>query len=142
MAARTTETLVKKILEADDTIITDYEPFITMANELTTECCGAASIGYSSTRLELIERNLAAHFCCMIDPRVASEKAGDVAVTYQHEIDLGFRQTVYGQAALRLDTNGGLAALDIRSDKGKTRRIGVHHVGIEDQTELDRLDLD
>jgi len=141
MAARTSEELVKKLLEVDVSI-TDFDVFITMANELTTECCGDTSIGYSTTRLELIERNLAAHFICMRDPRFASEKAGDVAVTYQHRIDLGFRQTVFGQAAMRLDTNGGLAALDIRTDKGKKKTIGIHHVGIESQTELESLGLD
>ena len=126
MAARTTDANVRLIIEADPKI-TELDPFIVMANELTTECCGSA--GYSSTRLEMIERLLAAHFYTFLDPRVDSEKAGPVGSKYQYKIELGFNNTHHGQAALRLDTAGGLAALEQQSLKGTPTVVGVTWLG-------------
>jgi len=115
MAARTTDANVRAIIKVSAKLL-DIEWAITMANELTTECCGDA--GYSDVRLELIERCLAAHFATLKDPRRASERASKVSASYDTIIDLGFNNTHHGQAALRLDTAGGLAALDSQAKGG------------------------
>lgn len=132
--ARTTRALVEGIIEVDAGIVPDdaaMEPFILPANELVTEVCtgdaGPAN-AYTSDRLELIERWLAAHFYAQRDPRYASEKAGSVGGNYQSKVDLGLDNTHYGQMAMRLDTNGGLADLNRKSKKGK-RKLAVTWLG-------------
>ena len=115
MAARTNDTDVRAIIESDTTI-TDLSPFITMANELTTECCGA--VGYTDARLELIERLLAAHFYCLRDMRTKMERAGSVSQETDTKLDLYFAHTHHGQMALMMDTNGGLAELQAEAKEG------------------------
>ena len=115
MAVRTTSDNVKEIITVETAF--DLTVFITAANELVTECCSGAS--YSVARLELIERNLAAHFYTNYDPRTISEKAGPVSEKFQSKIDLGISTSHYGQTAMLLDTAGGLAALNERMKKGK-----------------------
>jgi hypothetical protein len=117
MAARTTDANVRAIIETDEDI-TDLSPFIDMANELTTECCGDA--GYSDSRLEYIERLLAAHFYCLRDTRFRQERAGSVGATYDTKLDLFLGHTHHGQMAMIMDTAGGLAKLmEDTKDGGK-----------------------
>jgi hypothetical protein len=135
MAVRTTDENVRAILEVD-TSITDLTPFIAMANELVTECCGASSIGYTATRLEMIERLLAAHFVCLRDMRALREKAGSVMEEKDTKLELGFNHTHHGQMALRMDTNGGLNALEESTKKGLRVPVSITWLGYE-QEELD-----
>lgn len=122
--ARTTLADVQGIIAVDASLIpteTAALGFITPANELVTEACtGTAgpSTAYTAARLELIERHLAAHFYTLQDPRAVTEKADDVSATYQSKVDLGFATSHYGQTAMRLDTNGGLAKLNRKMLKG------------------------
>lgn len=114
MANRTTAAAVKEIIEVDDTLLVGtggdvLDPFIETANALVTEVC--KPLGYDDTRLELIERWLSAHFYAIRDPRRASEGAGTVQETFQHQLDLNLSVTTYGQQAMMLDTLGGLHAL-------------------------------
>jgi len=133
--ARTTKAYIEAIIELDAEVIPNdaaMEPFILMANELVTECCtgdnGPAS-AYTDDRLELIERWLAAHCYTLRDPRYTNEKAGSVGASYQSKVDLGFQSKVdlgfdtshYGQMAMRMDTNGGLAALNTQTKKGASK---------------------
>jgi len=136
--ARTTPTLVGGIIEWDsDSTKASYialTPFIDAANELVTECCG--SNDYTITRLELIERWLSAHFFTVRDPRAESEKAGSVSEKFQSKVDLGFDTSHYGQMAMRLDTEGGLAALNEQIKKGKKVTVGVTWLGTADPTDV------
>jgi len=125
MAVRTTSTLVGGIIELEDDF--DISPFIAIANELVTECCSEDD--YDATRLEMIERYLSAHLYTNYDPRAKSEKAGDVSVSYQSAVDLGFNTSHYGQHAMLLDTAGGLAALNKRTQDGKTSSVAVTWMG-------------
>lgn len=122
---RTTPVQVSSVIETDGGI--DLAPFISTANELVTECCG--DVGYTETRLELIERWLTAHFYAIRDPRAQSEKAGSVAASYAMKVDMHLQATQYGQQALTLDTNGGLAALNQRALKGKLAQASVKWLG-------------
>jgi hypothetical protein len=108
MAVRTTPELVAGIIEVDLNI--NLDPFIFTASELVTEVCAIA--GYSIERLELIERWLAAHFYAIRDPRTTNEKAGSVGANYESKVDLNLALTRYGQQAMMLDTQGGLASLN------------------------------
>lgn len=108
---RTTLDLLKKIIDvsSDETA----EQAITDANDLVTEVCGGA--GYTDGRLESIERYLAAHFYTVYDPRAVSGGAGGASESYQSAVAVGFDSSHYGQMAMRLDTAGGLAAINAKA---------------------------
>lgn len=114
--ARTTAELVKGIIEVDE-LTSDLAPYIETANELVTELCAPA--GYLDSRLELIERWLAAHFYAVTDPRLKSESFGKSSGEYQSKIDLHLNLSHYGQQAQLLDTQGKLAQLNEAVGKGK-----------------------
>lgn len=124
--ARTTEELVKEIIEVDPNV-PSLDPFILPANELVTELC--TSFGYTDTRLELIERWLSAHFYAILDPRAKEERAGPVSQENQSSVSLGLNVTHYGQQAMRLDTNGGLSSMDKAATEGISRSVGVTYLG-------------
>ena len=135
MAVRTSKANVATVIELDAAIVPDDAamlPFITVANELVTECCtgdNGPATAYSDDRLELIERFLAAHFYTNRDPRLTDERAGSVGGSYQSKVDLGFDTSHYGQTAMRLDTNGGLAALNATTTGGGKTRVGAFWAG-------------
>ena len=117
---------------ADDGV--DLMPFITSANELVTEVCAAPGV-YSSGRLELIERWLAAHFYHILDPQASQETVGAIQATLDTKTDLGLNVTKYGQQAMRLDTGGYLAAMDnamktvTKTLPGGGKKVGVTWLG-------------
>jgi len=135
--ARTTKADVEGIIELDASVVPDDAallPFITVANELVTEACtgdNGPDTAYSAERLELIERWLTAHFYTNRDPRAVTEKAGSVSAAYQSRVDLGFNTSHYGQTAMRLDTNGGLAKINDDTQKGGKPRVGVTWLGTD-----------
>ena len=129
--ARTTEDLIKGIMEVDSAI-TDFDPFIAVANELVTEKCSTDD--YDEARLTLIETWLAAHFVAVRDLRVGSNKAGPVAESFQYKLGLNLDSTMYGQQAKILDTAGGLASLDAQAKDGTpTRSFSLLWLGTEEE---------
>ena len=128
MAVRTTSVAVGLIIEVDSTI--SLTSFIEVANALVTEKCGDVD-DYDATRLELIERWLSAHFYTVRDMRAEREEAGSVSEKKQSRVDLGFDTSHYGQMAMRIDTNGGLAALNEQIKKGKTGSLTATWLGTE-----------
>ena len=128
---RTTPDAVAAIIEVDDAIT--LTPFIESASAVVDDVC--VPLLYDATRLELIERWLSAHFYALRDPRRSSEGASGVSASYQNAVDLGFNCTHYGQAAMRLDTRGGLAALEKLSKQGGRRTVGVYHLVEDDDSE-------
>lgn len=134
MPVRTTQDLVSGIIDVDDGV--DLTPFILSANELVTEFCAPVTT-YSVERLELIERWLSAHMYTVLSPRAIGETAGSIQAQYQSKVALGLKNSHYGQMALRLDTNGGLAAFDNGVDKAaipvpaekNSIKVGVTWVG-------------
>lgn len=126
--ARTTEASVKGIIEVDEDI--SLTPFIEIANALVTEHCSTDD--YDAVRLELIERWLAAHCYTIRDMRVEAEGAAGMKEKKQSKIDLGFDTSHYGQTAMRLDTEGGLATLNEKTKKGGGISVGVSWLGTED----------
>ncbi len=120
--ARTTSILVGGIVELDPDI--DPGPFIDTANELVTECCvdSEPTPAYTDTRLEIIERWLAAHFYSIYVKQVASESVRGVQEVFQFKVGLNLAVTMYGQQAMTLDTAGGLARLSKQTENGTRRR--------------------
>lgn len=125
MAVRTTEAAVSAIIEVDATI--GLTPFIEVASAIVDDVC--TDSGYSSTKLELIERWLAAHFYAIRDMRTAQEVAGSVSQSFQFKLGLNLANTMYGQQAMLVDTAGNLAALSKRMEKGKKQSVGVTWLG-------------
>lgn len=124
--ARTSAVAVQGIIEHDATI--SLTPFIEAANALVTQYCGS-SANYTAANLELIERWLSAHVYTIRDMRAEREKAGDVSEKKQSKVDLGFDTSHYGQMAMRLDWEGGLAGLNSRIKSGLRSAAGVTYLG-------------
>jgi len=136
LPGRTTADAVRAIIQTIKSV--DLDPYIDAANELVSERCTGIFPGtldtlnkqdlpsyvpapggfqYSAYRLELIERWLSAHFYAVMDPRSVMEGAGSVKQELQGKVDLGLRSSLYGQQAMRLDTQGALAILDNSMNK-------------------------
>jgi len=131
MAYRTTAVAVKKIIETDDNISTDLEPFIEVANNVVTAHCTSGSL--TAATLELVERWLSAHFYAIRDPRVESEKAGSVSQNLLGKVDLNLNQTRYGQQAMLIDGTGKLAAWNKGMETGTAgATFSFDYVGSED----------
>lgn len=123
---RTTSEAVAKLIEFDDDFEVDVA--IETANAIVTEVCGAA--GYTDTRLELIERWLAAHYYAIVVPQVKSRSIGPLSRSLALQVGYGFAGTTFGQQALRLDTAGGLARLDAAAQSGHLKRkVGIVNYG-------------
>ena len=115
---RTTDELIEGIADVDATI--SLTPFITVANEIVTEIC--EPLGYSSSRLVLIETWLAAHFYAVRDPRIKTQSADigiKVSATFEGQSAMGLNFTRYGQQAMMLDTLGGLARWQASMAQGR-----------------------
>lgn len=125
--ARTTSELVQGIIQVQEGV--DLAPFIDTANQLTTDICG--EYDYTAVKLELIERWLAAHFYAIFDSQLSAAKAGSVSVRFQNKIDYGLKLTHWGQTAMRLDTEGGLAAWDNAANTTKRIKVSIGWLGTE-----------
>lgn len=132
--ARTNAAAVKALFDADPCSIPideNMEPFIVAANMLVTRACtgdAGPSPAYSAEELEIIERWLSAHFYAISSPRAMKEIADGISKDYQSKVDLGLDLSHYGQMAMRLDTNGGLATINEDTKEGKPR-VGVTWLG-------------
>lgn len=125
--ARTTDELVQAIIEVDAAIA--LTPFIAAANTLVTRCCTNLDEDYTADDLQQIETWLAAHFYTVRDGRAFREKAGSVSEELQSKVDLGFSTSHYGQTAMTLDYQGGLAALNETTKNGSSNTVGVTWLG-------------
>jgi len=65
----------------------------------------------SSTRLEQIEKLLAAHYASAQDQRIASTSRETANVNYQGGTGMNLQGTKYGQQAIQLDPTGTLSTL-------------------------------
>lgn len=135
MASRTTSELVAGIIEVEAGV--DLTPFIDTANLLVTDVCGGYE--YSDAKLEMIERWLSAHFYAVFDPRMTAEAAGSVRAAYESKVGLNLAVTRYGQQAMLLDTEGGLAGLNAQATAGRPKiQAGITWLGTDyDTTEAE-----
>ena len=131
MAIRTTQELVRSIVKDHDPGIS-MVPFITEANVMTDWLSGCDTDSeLTATELELIERNLAAHFYCLNDLQFSAKNTGKSGATFQGKTDMGLKATFYGQKALFLDTTGCLAKRDAEALGGGKRRVGIRYLGTD-----------
>lgn len=120
---RTDPPAVAGICEVDDSI--DLTPFIAFANELTTDKPAAVLLAdgitpyLSNTRLEMIERLLAAHFYSVCrDPQTVIEQVDTLRTTFEtNKPGFNLKLTRFGQQAMVLDTTGSLAAFNNQLEK-------------------------
>jgi hypothetical protein len=117
MAVRTTEALVRAIIEVAATV-TDLSPFINAAHNLVDAKC----TDIAEANATEVETWLSAHFYAIFDPRASSETAKGVGQTLQSRVDLGLNVTHYGQMAMMIDQTGGLA---FWNDQVKTGKAGA-----------------
>lgn len=118
--SRTTEIAVRGIVDNDSTI--SMTPFVAMANSLTNRLevlDNADENILDDTTLELIERNLAAHFYQLKDRELASKSTGGASGSRVSQTGMGLQGTWHGQAAIDLDYSGKLAQIG----KGRARVI-------------------
>ena len=127
MAARATADLVEAIIEWDAASTPSLVPFI-MAGHSVVESVITSD---DEDMLTTVETWLAAHFYAVKDMRAASESAGPVSTSYQHQLGLGLDCTMYGQQAKLLDSTGQLAAWDKRLQRGQRKRTGITWLGTE-----------
>ena len=111
MSVRTTERAVRAILGGHYDNSTGLQPFIDTASSLVDDISAAAP-SILASRLELIERWLAAHYYEHSDPIASSRSTGKASGQFQGRTEMGFDSTKYGQEAKRLDTSGLLVKLD------------------------------
>lgn len=127
--ARTTSDNVKAILlpgrDYDTANAPSLAPFIDTASAIVDDvvtCLTRKGLTLSATRLELIERWLAAHVYQQSDQGYASRSTEGASASFQGQTAMYLEGTKYGQMALSLETNGCLAA--IASGKGNARARG------------------
>jgi hypothetical protein len=94
-----------------DTTLTAEQitPFLESANAVVSGKC--TGVEYGAEELELIERWLAAHLACTIDPQIAEETVGAGKWKYDGRTGMGLDSTRYGQQVRLLDHKGTLAEL-------------------------------
>jgi len=111
MSIRTTADLLKGIVEVDSDEFPDtaLDPFIQAANVLVEEVCVPSTPAYTEDRLTMIETWLAGHFFAVRAKVIGSEGVAGISTGYSFSAGMYLASTPQGQAALSLDTNGGLA---------------------------------
>lgn len=137
MASRTTVADVEALLEEYDDEI-PLAQFLPVGNNIVTNNCIKEDSEYNSETLELIERYLDAHLYEITRSRAEFRAAGKVQEAMKVKLDLGFNLTRYGQTAMLLDYEGGLAALNARiTDPGRASnvRAGIVWLGLEEEEE-------
>ena len=111
MAARTTETEVKAIMDTS-LLDAEVEVYIGIANPVVTDVMDGSGVG--AVRLEEIERWLTAHFITVTRERMGdTEKLGEASIKYIGKYGMGLDSTPFGQTVQLLDTTGQFA------DEGK-----------------------
>lgn len=143
---------IQQILDFNPTI-TNLIPFIQAAEQLVNRVCGGASaneveddvqtfapsfqvappgitpIVYTPQELINIETWLAAHFVAIRDPLYTSQSLGPASGALLRQGGMNLGQTPYGQQAMLLDINGGLAWLDQHISRGNRTKVGITYLG-------------
>lgn len=113
---RTNAAAVETLLGPNWDGITDVEQGIDSASPIVdrvvaqaiADCRGALS----TAEQEILERWLAAHFYCAVDPLYQSKNTDSASGQYEGTSAMGLQHTRYGQQAMRLDWTQCLRNLD------------------------------
>lgn len=106
---------VKRIIEYDEQLIPDAQPFI---DDAVTLLSSIFPDDYPPTTMDVVTRYMAAHLIAITDPRVASEQVKSLQTSYQYRLDKGLGITMYGATAMMLDSSGLLAQWNNKVNKG------------------------
>lgn len=138
MPIYTNDDLVGAIVEVDAG--DDLTPFIRSAHRLIVRFCEpylteavAPAVLYTTDDLEDIETWLAAHFYACLRRQVRAEQAGAVRSDYESKVDLRLNVTIYGQQAMVLDVNGGLAGWNNTLGNRLSVVASVQWLGVPDE---------
>ena len=104
------------IQEDDDLTLPIISAHILVWNGIVANGCGAH---YSEAQLALIEAWLAAHFHQVQTGIITSESAGGASQSFSIIQEAYLMNTLFGQQAMLLDTNGCLATLMAEIDEAK-----------------------
>jgi len=128
--ARTTDALVRQIIDIDESI-TNLDPFISAANIMVTKHC----LDIDDDVGEVVETWLAAHFVTIRDMRSSNEAVTGTtgaSQSFQYKLSLGLSCSMYGQTAMNIDTTGGLARWNTSVLDGKAgKTVGAAWLGTE-----------
>jgi hypothetical protein len=120
--ARTTSINVESILVDHYDGTTSLIPFMDIASSLVDKIVTADTDGVLSTSdLELIERNLTAHFYGHADQFFTSKSTGQASGSFQGQTAMYFNSTLYGQTAVLLDCTGELSRLQQQAQTGRKK---------------------
>lgn len=126
MAIRTTEILVKEVLENNYDGQTSLYPFMRAANLLTNrvEACGIRKeTPHTDAELREIETWLSGHFYAHHDQLYQSKSTSGASASFQGQTAMHLNSTQYGQAAMTIDTSGCLADIQTGLTPGSTRPV-------------------
>jgi len=105
--------------------MTDLTPYISSATVIVDRVYSAAlnkafnAVTLTAQELELIERWLAAHFYCTMDPLYRSKSTLGASGQFQRgQAAAGFETTDYGARACEIDYSGCLRAIGLRQFAG------------------------
>lgn len=126
-AAKVKAILLDQFDEDDADSVLD--PFIKFANLLVTRVC-AVFDDYDEDYLTEIESWLSAHAYKVVKRQEIREEAGSVKATYEGKVDLRLQVTEFGQQAMVLDVNGGLAGINNSMGEVKKKvKVGITWLG-------------
>lgn len=117
---------VQRIIQYDQTVVPDVQPFIDDAVVMATAVIGTR---LSSSQFDLVCRYLAAHLIAITDPRVQNEQVKTIMVSYQSRLSDGLGITHFGSMAMQLDTSGKLANWNKAVVSGKAGAFDLFHAG-------------
>lgn len=122
----TTEEAVQEVVGDTSTNMTAY---IDTANNLMTRAFADCDNSYTTEDFEIIERWLAGHFYCILNPKTTREIADGIEDHFEGDSNMGpgLNSTRYGQTALTLDTAGCLAKAEkkARGNVAKVTWVGT-----------------
>ena len=123
---RTRPTAVQSILQNEYDLENRpaLEGFIDTASMMVDEIVVEdTALKMTATRLELVERWLAAHFYQISDPGYQSRTTAGASGSFTGQTSQTFKATRYGQQALALDLTGFLERRDKEVEEGARRRV-------------------
>lgn len=115
---RTNEDLVIKVLGDDyglrvDGSTPDLSVYMDTAESMVddlVECAAALGKTLTTSKLELIERWLSAHFYAVNDKPYQSKSTNKASASFVGQTGMYLESTLYGQMAVRLDPTGCLTS--------------------------------
>lgn len=134
---RTNQEAVQKILGNHFETGKDLSPFIEMAAVLVDWLeTNDTESDLSTNALEIIERNLSAHFYEMSDPIAASKSTDGAGGSFQGQTAMVLSGTKYGQTAMLLDLTGQLSKRSKEAETGVKKVASLDWVGLRTHQQI------